>query len=131
MLATFINVCSGKPVCINYVCPSRSIWWNKVCQSKSIGDSNFHHKPIRSNHIYFTNSSLSTQEISFIFFLSLLRFSLYYKYSIFKMNIFINLFLVKITLLTKLTCFRKFFIFYISRSSTLLHSTLSKCIVFQ
>ena len=77
------------------------------------------------------NSSVSTQQISFTFLLSLLAFSVYYKYSIFKMNTFINLFLVIIILLTKLTCIRKFFILYISRSSTFLHSNLNAYIVFQ
>ena len=113
------NVCSGKPVCTNYVRPSRSICGSKVCQSKPTSDSNIYHKPIRSNYICFINSSVSTQQISFIFLLSLLAFSVYYKYNIFKMNTFINLFLVIIILLTKLTCFRKFFILYISWSSTI------------
>ena len=69
------NVCSVKPVCINYVCPSRSICGNKLCQSKPTSDSNIHHKPTHSNHICFINSSVSTQQISFIFLLSLLAFS--------------------------------------------------------
>ena len=69
------NVCSGKPVCTNYVCPSRSICGNKLCQSKPTSDSNIHHKPARSNHICFINSSVSTQQISYIFLLSPLAFS--------------------------------------------------------
>ena len=69
------NVCSGKPVCTNYVRPSRSICGSKVCQSKPTSDSNIYHKPIRSNYICFINSSVSTQQISFIFLLSLLAFS--------------------------------------------------------
>ena len=47
------------------------------------------------------------------------------------MNIFINLFLVIIILLTKLTCFRKFFILYISRSSAFSCCNLNTYIVFQ
>ena len=47
------------------------------------------------------------------------------------MNTFINLLLVIIILLTKLTCIRKFFILYISWSSTFLHSNLNAYIVFQ
>ena len=136
------NVCLGNPVC-NYVRPSRAICGSKVCQSKPTSDSNIRHtdlintsnvlpsKPIRSNHICFVNSSLPTQQILYIFLLSLLAFSVYYKYSIFKMNIFINLFLVIIILLTKLTCFRRFFILYISQSSIFLRSNLNTYIVFQ
>ena len=47
------------------------------------------------------------------------------------MNIFINLFLVIMILLTKSTCFRKFFISYISRSSTFSRSNLNTYIAFQ
>ena len=47
------------------------------------------------------------------------------------MNIFINLFLVIMILLTKSTCFRKFFILYISRNSTFSRSNLNKYIAFQ
>ena len=125
------NVYSGKPICTNYVRPSRSICGSKVCQSKPTSASTIHHKPIHPNHICFINSSLSTQQISFIFLLSLLSISVYSKYSFFKMNIFINLFLVTLILLTKLTCFRKFFILYISWSSTFLRSNLNIYIVFQ
>ena len=60
-------------------------------------------KPNRTNHICFVNSSLSTEQLSFIFLLSVLGFLVHFKYSTFKMNIFINLFSVKVTLLTKLT----------------------------
>ena len=137
------NVCLGNPVCTNYVRPSRAICGSKVCQSKPTSDSNIRHtdlintsnvlpsKPIRSNHICFVNSSLPTQQILYIFLLSLLAFSVYYKYSIFKMNIFINLFLVIMILLTKSTCFRKFFILYISRSSTFSRSNFNTYIALQ
>ena len=63
--------------------------------------------------------------------LSLLAFSVYYRYNIFKMNIRINLFLVIMILLTKSTCFGKFFILYISRSSTFSRSNLNTYIAFQ
>ena len=137
------NVCLGNPVCTNYVHPSRAICGSKVCQSKPTSDSNIRHtdlvntsyvfpsKPIRSNHICFVNSSLPTPQILYILLLSLLAFSVYYKYSIFKMNIFINLFLVIMILLTKSTCFRKFFILFISRSSTFSCSNLNAYIAFQ
>ena len=136
------NVCLGNPVCTNYVRPSRAICGSKVCQSKPTSDSNIRHtdlintsnillsKPIRSNHICFINSSLPTQQI-YISLLSLLAFSVYYKYSIFKMNIFINLFLVMMILLTKSTCFRKLFISYISRKSTSPRFNLNTYIAFQ
>ena len=135
VLATFIltvsasSVCSGKRICTNYVCPSKFICRSKVCQSKPTSDSNIHHKhhkPINSKHICFSNSSLSTQQISFILSLYLLAFPVYYKYSIFK--IFLSIYF---KLPTKLTCFRKFFILYISRRSTILCSNLHTYIVFQ
>ena len=66
-----------------------------------------------------------------MFLLSFLAFSVYYKCSIFKMNIFINLLLVIMILLIKSTCFRKFFILYISRSSTFSRSNLNTYIAFQ
>ena len=47
------------------------------------------------------------------------------------MNICINLFLVIMVLLTNSTCFRKFFILYISWSSTFSHSNLNTYIAFQ
>ena len=107
------NFCLGNPVCTNYVRSSRAICGSKVCQSKPTSDSNIRHtdlintsnvlpsKPIRSNCICFVNSSLPTQQILYIFLLSLLASSVFYKYSIFKMNIFITLFLVIMILLTK------------------------------
>ena len=66
-----------------------------------------------------------------MFLLSLSAFSVRYNYNIFKMNTFINLLLVKIILLTKLSCFRKFFILYISQTSSFLRSNLNTDIVFQ
>ena len=88
-------------------------------------------KPVRSNHTCFVNSSLPTQQISYIFLLSLLEFSVYCKYSIFKMNIFINLFLVIMILLTKSTSFRKFFMLHISQSSTFSRSNFNTYIALQ
>ena len=102
------NVWSCLVVCTKYVRPSRSICGGKVCQNNPTSDCIIHHKTIRPNHICFVDSSVSTQQISFIILLSLLAFSVYYKYNIFEMNIFINLFLVILILLTKLTCFSKF-----------------------
>ena len=125
------NVCPGKPVYTNYVRQSRSNCKSMVFQSEPTSDSNIRDKPIRPNHICLINSLVSTQQIQFIFLLSLLAFPVYYKYSIFKTNIFYQFFLVIIILLTKLTCFRKFFILYISQSSAFLRCNLNTCIVFQ
>ena len=47
------------------------------------------------------------------------------------MNIFINLILVITTLVPKLTCLRKVFILYISRSTTFLRYNLNRYIVLQ
>ena len=109
-LSSASNVCIGQPNCANNIRPCKFI-----CGIKVTGDGNIRHrdlvntsnvlpsKPIRTNHICFVNSSLSTEQVSFIFSLSFLGFLVHYKYSTFKMNIFINLFSVKVTLLTKLT----------------------------
>ena len=59
-----VSVCPGKSVCTPQ---SRSICGSKVCQSKPTIDSNIHHKLIRPNRICFINSSVSTQQVSFIF----------------------------------------------------------------
>ena len=56
----------------------------------------------------------------FWFFLSILIFSVYHKFSIITMNIFTNLLLTIVILLSKLTCWREFFIIFISRNSTFL-----------
>ena len=67
----------------------------------------------------------------FIFLLSFLVFSMYYKFSVIKMNFFINFFLVIVIMVTKLTCLRKLFILYISRSTTFLHSIVKTYNIFQ
>ena len=46
-------------------------------------------------------------------------------------NIFTNLLLVIVILLSKLTCFREFFILLISRNSKFLRSSLNTYITFQ
>ena len=47
------------------------------------------------------------------------------------MNIFTNLLLALVILLSMLTCLREFFILYISRNSTFLRSSLNTYITFQ
>ena len=71
-----------------------------------------------------------TQKTFLIFLIFFLTF-MYYEFSIIKMNVFINLFLAIIIMLTKLTCLRKFFISNISRNGTFLHSIIKAFIIFQ
>ena len=135
------NVCLGNPVCTNYVRPSRAICGSKVCQSKPTSDSKFRHTDLINTMSFQVNLFVQTIFVSLInhyqlnryhiFLLSLLAFSVYYKHSIFTMNIFINLFLVIMILLTKSTCFKKFFILCISRRSTFSRSNLNTYIAFK
>ena len=112
-------MCSGKPVCRNNVCSSKPICRNNVCQSKSTV-SIFPCKPVLTDHTYHVDSSILGQQLFFRFFLSILIFSVYHKFSIVTMNIFTNLLLTIVILLSKLTCLREFFIIFISRNSTFL-----------
>ena len=114
------NMCSGKPVCRNNVRSSKPICKNNVCQSKPINVNILPCKPVLTDHTYHVDSSILSQQLFFIFFLSILIFSVYYKFSIITMNIFTNLLLAIVILLSKLTCIREFFIMFISRNSTLL-----------
>ena len=72
------------------------------------------------SHTYHVDSSVLSQQLFFRFFLSILIFSVYHKFSIVTMNIFTNLLLTIVILLSKLTCLREFFIMFISRNSTFL-----------
>ena len=112
-------MCSGKPVCRNNVCSSKPICRNNVCQSKSTVNI-FPCKPVLTDHTYHVDSSILGQQLFFRFFLSILIFSVYHKFSIITMNIFTNLLLTIVILLSKLTCLREFFIIFISRNSTFL-----------
>ena len=69
--------------------------------------------------------------IFFIFLLAFLKFSMYYKFSVIKMNFLMNLFLVIVIMLKKITCLREFFILHISRNSTFLHFTVKTYIICQ
>lgn len=99
VLAAFVqlkdsNVCLHKPVCTNYVDLSRSICESKACQINPTSNRNIRRRylvdtsntlpsrPICTNHVCFVSSSLSNQQISSTFLLSILPFSVYYKYSI-------------------------------------------------
>ena len=87
------NICSGKPVC-------RS----NFCQSKPTNVNILPCKPVLTDRTYHVDSSILSQQLFFTFFLSILIFSVYYKFSIMAMNIFTNLLLAIVILLSKLTC---------------------------
>ena len=113
------NMCSGKPVCRN-----------NVCQGKPTNVNILPCKPVLTDYTYHVGLSILSQQLFFIFFLSILIFSVYYKFSIITMNIFTNLLLAIVILLSKLTCLREYFIF-ISRNSTVLRFSLNTYITFQ
>ena len=117
------NICSGKPVYRNNVRSSKPICRSNVCQSKPTYVNILPCKPVLTDHIYHVNTSILNQQLFFIFFLSILVFSVHYKFSI--ITIFTNLLLAIVILLSKLTCLREFFIMFISRDSTFLRSTLN------
>ena len=148
------NVCSRKPVSVGNVCPSKTISVSNACSSnsssvinvystKSISASNnvgqskptnvniLPCAPVLTDHTYHFDSSILSQQLFFIFSLSILIFSMYYKFSITTMNIFTNLLLVIVILLSKLTCWREFLIMLFSRSSTFLRFSLNIYITFQ
>ena len=125
------KICSGKPVCRNNVRSSEPICRGNACQSKPNNVNILPCKPVLTGHICHVNSSLLKQQLFFILFLSILIFSVYYKLSILAMNIFTNLLLVIVILLSKLTCLTEFFILYISRNSKSLRSSLNTYITFQ
>ena len=68
-------------------------------------------KPVLADYTYHVDSSILSQQLFFIFFLSILIFSVYYKFSLITMNIFSNLLVAIVILLSKLTCLREFFMF--------------------
>ena len=93
------NICSGKPVYRNNVRSSKPICRSNVCQSKPTYVNILPCKPVLTDHIYHVNTSILNQQLFLIF-------SVYYKFSIITMNIFTNLLLAIVILLSKLTCFR-------------------------
>ena len=124
-------MCSGKPVCRNNVRSSKPICRSNVCQSKPTNVNILPCKPVLTDHTYHVDSSILSQQLFFIFFLSILIFSVYYKFSIITMNIFTNLLLAIVILLSKSTCLREFFIMFILRNSTFLRFSLDTNITFQ
>ena len=69
------NMCSGKPVCRNNVRSSKPICKNNVSQSKPINVNILPSKPVVTDHNYHVDSSILSQQLFFIFFLSILIFS--------------------------------------------------------
>ena len=124
-------MCSGKPVCRNNVRSSKPIYKNNVCQSKPINVNILLCKPVLTDHTYHVHSPILSQQLFFIFFLSILMFSVYYKFSIITMNIFTNLLLAIVILLSKLTCLREFRKMFVSQNSTFLCFSLNTYITFQ
>ena len=86
-------------------------------QVKSICRSNFRQseptnvnilpcKPFLTDHIYHVNSStILSRQLFFVFFLSILIFSVYFKFRIIT-NMFTNLLLAIVMLLSKITCLK-------------------------
>ena len=120
-----------KTICRNNVRPSKRTCRNNVCQSKPTNVNILPCKPVFTGHIYCVSSSILSQQLFFIFFFSILVFSVYYKFSIITINIFINLVLAIVTLLSKLTCLREFFTIFILQNCTFLRSSLNTYITFQ
>ena len=125
------NICSGKSVCRNNVRSSKPICRSNDCQSKPNDVNILLCKPVLTGHICHANSSMLKQQLFFILLLSILIFLVYYKFSIITMNIFTDLFLVTVILLSKSTCLREFFVLYISRNSKFLRFSLNAYITFQ
>ena len=124
-------MCPGKSVCRNNVRSSKPICKSNVCQSKPINVNILPCKPVLTDHTYHVDSSILSQQLFFIFFLSILTFSVYYKFSIITMNIFTNLLLAIVILLSKLTCLREFLKMFVSRNSTFWRFSLNTYITFQ
>ena len=133
------NICSGKPVCKNNACQvnlSVEIMFVKVSPLVLIS---FHVNLFTSTKsimliiisiIIISMIINSAANFLYIFFLSILIFSDYYKYSIITMNIFTNLLLAIVMLLPKLTSLRKSFIMYTSWNSMFLRASLNTYITF-
>ena len=125
------NICSGKPVCKNNVRSSKPTCRRNVCESQPTIANIVPCKPVPTKHIYRGNLSISSHQFFFIFLLSILIFSVDYKFIIITMNIFSNLLLVIVILLPKLTCSGEFFRLFISWNSRFLRSSFVTYITFQ
>ena len=103
------NMCSGKPVCRNNVRASKLFVETMFVKVNPL--MFLPCKPVLADYTYHVDSSILSQQLFFIFFLSILIFSVYYKFSLITMNIFSNLLVAIVILLSKLTCLREFFMF--------------------
>ena len=108
------NICSGNPLCRSNFHSSKPICKSNVFQSKPTNVNILPCKIVLTDHIYHVNSSVLNQQLFFVFFFSIFMFSVYYKSSIIRMNIFTNFLFAIVILLSKLTCLREFFIMFIS-----------------
>ena len=96
-----------------------------VCQRKPTNVNILPYKSVLTDHICHINSSILSQQLFFIFFLSV-----YYNFSIITMNIFTNMHLATVILLSKLMRLSEFFMF-ILRNSTFLRFSLNTYTTFQ
>ena len=96
-----------------------------VCQRKPTNVNILPYKSVLTDHICHINSSILSQQLFFIFFLSV-----YYNFSIITMNIFTNMHLATVVLLSKLMRLSEFFMF-ILRNSTFLRFSLNTYTTFQ
>ena len=96
-----------------------------VCQRKPTNVNILPYKSVLTDHICHINSSILSQQLFFIFFLSV-----YYNFSIITMNIFTNMHLATVILLSKLLRLSEIFMF-ILRNSTFLRFSLNTYTTFQ
>ena len=65
------NICLGKPVCRTNVRSSKPICSSNVYQSKPTNVNSLPCKPALTDHTYHVDSSIFSQQLFFIFFLSI------------------------------------------------------------
>ena len=148
------NICSNKPVCLNNICiskptltitvsPSKPACPIIVCPSKPIHPSYVYSKKpvcpsnvcqsklISPTDVCLQNPWFLIKTLIFNLFLVIQFFSTCFKLSIFTLNIFINLILLKVIFLTNFTCLKKRLILFISLNGSYLDSLLDAVIIFQ
>ena len=115
-----INACPSKPVRPGNVYSSKPVCLSNDCQSKPVSPIN-----VCLQNLRFVKNS------DFQFVSSPLFFSTYFEISIVTSNIFINLILFKVILLTNYICLRKHLILFISLNGSYLCSMSDTVIIFQ
>ena len=125
------NYC--KPVCPINVCPSKPIRPSNVFySSKPVCPGNdCQSKPISPVNVCLQNPQFVIKTIIFNLLLVLLLFPTYFKLSIVTLNIFTDLILFKVILLTNFPCWRKHLILFISLHGSYFCSMLDTVIIFQ